>query len=215
VRIPSPLHAYWDCLFIHHALRKVLRHFVRDPERALREGEATCALFPRMIELACAAELPVADIEYWRDFCHLLRLARRYYFLPFDPALAERIRASTKADKKAWPGATRERYRIKLSFEPFKVKRRTPGWISALFLRRQRGYRLIDHILTLNLRSLVFRLFRPGRSKVCRSSCASRRWAWRPCSGEAGAKYGVFRSQPADQARSATKRVWVIFLAWG
>jgi hypothetical protein len=166
VRIPPLLHVYWDCLFINHAVRKVLRHFVRDPERTLREGEAAYALFPRMIELARAAELPVADIEHWRDFCHLLRLARRYYFLPFDPALAERIRASKKAYKKAWPSATRERYRIKLSFEPFKVKRQTLGWISALFLRRQRGYRLIDHILTLNLLSLVFRLFRPGRSKV-------------------------------------------------
>jgi hypothetical protein len=46
------------------------------------------------------------------------------------------------------------------------VKRQTLGWISAVFLRRQRGYRLIDHILTLNLLGLVFRLFRPGRSKV-------------------------------------------------
>ena len=166
VRIPPLLHVYWDCLFINHAVRKVLRHFVRDPERTLREGEAAYALFPRMIELARAAELPVADIEHWRDFCHLLRLARRYYFLPFDPALAERIRASKKAYKKAWPSAARERYRIKLSFEPFKVKRQTLGWISALFLRRQRGYRVIDHILTLNLLGLVFRLFRPGRSKV-------------------------------------------------
>ena len=166
VRIPPLLHVYWDCLFINHAVRKVLRHFVRDPERSLREGEAAYALFPRMIELARAADLPVADIEHWRDFCHLLRLARRYYFLPFEPELVGRIRAAKKAYKKAWPSSTRERYRIKLSFEPFRVKRYTLGWVAALFLRRQRGYRLIDHILTLNLLSLVFRLFRPGQSKV-------------------------------------------------
>ncbi|WP_193210479.1 hypothetical protein [Luteolibacter marinus] len=166
VRIPPLLHVYWDCLFINHAVRKVLRHFVADPERALREGEAAYALFPRMIELARSADLPVADIEHWRDFCHLVRLARRYYFLPFDPDLVERIRTSKKAYKKAWPAATRQRYRIKVSFEPFKVKRQTLGWISSLFLRRQRGYRVIDHILTLNLLGLVFRLFRPGKSKA-------------------------------------------------
>ena len=60
-----------------------------------------------------------ADIEHWRDFCHLLRLARRYYFLPFEPDLVERIRTSKKAYKKAWPAERRERYRIKVSFDPF------------------------------------------------------------------------------------------------
>jgi len=166
VRIPPLLHVYWDCLFINHAVRKVLRHFVRDPELSLRQGEAAYALFPRMIELARSASLPVADIEHWRDFCHLIRLARRYYFLPFEPDLAERIRASKKAYKKAWPSAGRQRFRIKVSFEPFKVKRQTLGWLASIFLRRQRGYRLIDHLFTLNLLGIIFRLFRPGKSKV-------------------------------------------------
>jgi hypothetical protein len=166
VRIPPLLHIYWDCLFINHAVRKVLRHFVTDPERALREGEGACALFPRMIELARSADLPVADIEHWRDFCHLVRLARRYYFLPYDPDLTTRIRAAKKAYKKAWPSDRRSRYRIKVNFEPFRVKRRTLGWLSTLLLRRQRGYRLFDHVFTLNLLGLAFRLFRPGKSKA-------------------------------------------------
>ena len=165
VRIPPLLHVYWDCLFINHAVRKVLRHFVEDPEQALHQGEAAYALFPKMIERARAAELPVEDIEHWRDFCHLVRLARRYYFLPFEPDLVERIRAAKKAYKKAWPAERRDRYRIKVSFDPFPLKRQTLGWLSSLFLRRQRGYRVIDHILTLNLLGLVFRVFRPGKSK--------------------------------------------------
>lgn len=165
VRIPPLLHVYWDCLFINHAVRKVLRHFVADPEQALHQGEAAYALFPKMIERARAAELPVEDIEHWRDFCHLVRLARRYYFLPFEPDLVERIRAAKKAYKKAWPAERRDRYRIKVSFDPFPLKRQTLGWLSSLFLRRQRGYRVIDHILTLNLLGLVFRVFRPGKSK--------------------------------------------------
>lgn len=165
VRIPPLLHVYWDCLFINHAVRKVLRHFVRDPERALRAGEAAYALFPRMIQLAKETGLPAADLEHWRDFCQMLRLARRYYFLPWDPALADRIQGAKKAYKKAWPREKRQRYRIKLSFEPFKVKRRTLAWLSALLLRRRRGYRLIDHVFTLNLLGLVFRLFHPRRKK--------------------------------------------------
>ena len=165
VRIPPLLHVYWDCLFINHAVRKVLRHFVADPEQALHQGEAAYALFPKMIERARAAELPVEDIEHWRDFCHLVRLARRYYFLPFEPDLVERIRAAKKAYKKAWPAERQDRYRIKVSFDPFPLKRQTLGWLSSLFLRRQRGYRVIDHILTLNLLGLVFRVFRPGKSK--------------------------------------------------
>jgi hypothetical protein len=80
--------------------------------------------------------------------------------------LAERIRASKKAYKKAWPSERRQRYRIKVNFEPFKVKRQTLGWLSSLLLRRQRGYRLFDHVFTLNLLGLVFRLFRPGKSKA-------------------------------------------------
>lgn len=163
VRIPPLLHLYWDCLFINHAVRKVLRHFVRDPEHTLRAGEAAFALFPRMIEHAREAGLPVADIEHWRDLCHLVRLARRYYFLPYDPALADRIRHAKAAYKKAWPRNGRERYRIKLSFEPFKVKRHTLAWLAGLLLRRRRGYRFIDRVFTLNLLGLCFRLFRPRR----------------------------------------------------
>ncbi len=165
VRIPPLLHVYWDCLFINHAVRKVLRHFVADPEHSLRAGEAACSLFPRMIALAKEAKLPVADIEHWRDFCYLLRLARRYYFLPYEPELTEKIRAAKRAYKKIWPREVRQRYRIKVSFEPFRVQRHTLGWMAALLLRRRRGYRLIDHVFTLNLLGLAYRLFRPRDPK--------------------------------------------------
>lgn len=38
VRIPPLLNVYWDCLFINHAVSKTLRHFVPDPEQALRSA---------------------------------------------------------------------------------------------------------------------------------------------------------------------------------
>lgn len=165
VRIPPLLHLYWDCLFINHAVRKILRHFVRDPERTLRAGEAAYALFPKMIELARTAGLPVRDIQHLRDLCHLIRLARRYYFLPYDDEIARRIRAAKAAYKKAWPRPEHERYRIKTSFEPFRLKRSTLAWLSGLLLRRQRGYRILDRVFTLNLLGFAFRLFRPRRKE--------------------------------------------------
>lgn len=165
VRIPPLLHVYWDCLFVNHAVRKVLRHFVTDADRAIHAGEAAATLFPRMIGLARTAGLPVDDIEHLRDFCHLVLLARRYYFLPYDEELVKRIREAKKHYKQRWPLTLRQRYRIKLNFEPFHVKRRTLAWLSGLLLRRKRGYRIIDHVFTLNLLGLAFRLFRPRDPK--------------------------------------------------
>ena len=89
VRIPPLLHVYWDSLFINHGVRKVMRHFVGNPERALLGGETAAGLFPRMISLAREAGLPADDIEHMSDFFHLILLARRYYFLPFDEYAAE------------------------------------------------------------------------------------------------------------------------------
>jgi hypothetical protein len=166
VRIPPLLNVYWDCLFINHAVSKTLRHFVPDPERALRSGEGAATLFPEMIRLAREAQLPVADIEHMRDFFAILVLARRYYFLPFDEELAERIRGAKKEYKKRYPATERERYRIKVSFEPFKVKRRTLSWAASLLLRKKRGYRVIDHLFTLHLIGYLFRLFKPRNPKA-------------------------------------------------
>ncbi|MDP4646737.1 MAG: hypothetical protein NWS80_06355 [Akkermansiaceae bacterium] len=165
VRIPPLLNVYWDCLFINHAVSKILRHFVPDPEHALRAGAAATSLFPEMIRLAEKADLPTDDIAHMRDFFSLLMLARQYYFLPFDDTLGERIRSAKKEYKKRYPAEIRDRYRIKLSFEPFKVKRRTLSWASSLLLRKKRGYRVIDHLFTLHLLGYAFRLFKPRNPK--------------------------------------------------
>ena len=166
VRIPPLLHVYWDCLFVNHAVRKVLRHFVPRPDRALHAGESASALFPRMVELAARAGLPVDDVKHMRDFFGLLRLARRYYFLPYDEELANRLRQAKRDYKRRWPLELRTRFRIKLDFEPFHVRRRTLAWLAALLFRQRRGYRLIDHVFTLNLLGFAFRLFRPYHAKA-------------------------------------------------
>ncbi|MFK7849548.1 MAG: hypothetical protein AB8D78_01110 [Akkermansiaceae bacterium] len=166
VRIPPIINICWDRLYINHAASKVLRHFVKDPEEVLRSGEAAFSLFPKMVHLARRADLPVQDIEHMRDFFALILLARRYYFLPFEETLASQIRASKKAYKTRYPANIRDRYRIKISFEPFKVKRRTLSLAFSIFLRKKRGYRMIDHLFTLNLLGYMFRLFKPRDPKA-------------------------------------------------
>ena len=161
VRIPPLLHVYWDSLFINHGVRKVMGHFVGDPALALQGGERAAELFPRMIALASEARLPVDDIEHMSDFFHLVLLARRYYFLPFNESIAEQIRSEKSTYKLKWPAEDRQRYRIKVSFEPFPVKRRTLAFAVKFLLRRQRGYRWVDRIFTLYLSGIAFRLLRP------------------------------------------------------
>jgi len=160
VRVPPMLHMYWDCIFINHGVRKIVSHFIADPERALRAGEAAAELFPRMIDLAREADLPVDDIEHMRDAFGMILLARRYYFLPFDESMAEQIRTAKKRYKQRWPKEIRDRYRVKVSFEPFKLKRRTIAWAVRLMVRKKRGYRMFDHLFTLNLLGFVYRIFR-------------------------------------------------------
>ncbi|MGE9266797.1 MAG: hypothetical protein ACQKBY_01770 [Verrucomicrobiales bacterium] len=161
VRIPPLLHLYWDSLFIHSPIRKLLRHFVTDHEAAIREGVGAMRRFPRMIELAEELAWPVEDVECMRDTCGLIALAREYYFSDFDEEIVERIEVAKKAYKKAWPREKRARYRIKTDFAPPKLKRRTVAWASRLLLRDKRAYRpVMDHFFTLNVLSFLYRLFR-------------------------------------------------------
>jgi hypothetical protein len=161
VRIPPLLHVYWDSLFINHGVRKVMRHFVGDPSRTIAVGETAAGLFPRMVSLAREAGLPPDDIEHMGDFFHLVLLARKYYFLSYDEELAGRIRDAKKEYKLRWPKEFRQRYRIKVSFTPFPVRRRTLGLVASLLLRRKRGYRWVDRIFILHLSGLAYRLLRP------------------------------------------------------
>ena len=67
VCIPPLLHVYWDSLFINQPVRRVLSHFVHDPEEAIRAGEAAFTHFDRMLELARQIGLPKDDLLFMRD----------------------------------------------------------------------------------------------------------------------------------------------------
>ena len=96
-----------------------------------------------------------------RDFFRLVLLARRYYFLSFEESVAAQIRSEKTAYKLRWPKEKRQRYRIKVSFEPCPMTRRTLAMAATLLLRRKRGYRWVDRIFILYLSGTVFRALRP------------------------------------------------------
>ena len=161
VRIPPLLHVYWDCIFVNDAVRKVLTHFIHDPERAVRGGEAAFANFTRMETLAEKAGVPVEDIQFMRDTFQLLLLARRYFLLPFEPEMEEKIEEAKRAYKKRWPRKERNRYRIKTSFRAIHVRRRTIMWTARLVIRNKPAYRTVfDRLFTLRVLSWFYRLFR-------------------------------------------------------
>jgi hypothetical protein len=161
VRIPPLLHVFWDCIFFNDAARKMLGHLVRDPEEAIRSGEAAHEGFGRMLELAPALDWSTEDVEFMRDTFAMLLLARRYYFQPASPELEAGILEAKAAYKLRWPRPDRQRYRLRTSFEPLPVRVHTLRWLIALVVRRQRGYRsVLDHLITLRVLSWIYRLFR-------------------------------------------------------
>jgi hypothetical protein len=167
VRIPPLLHVYWDSIFINQSVRRLLLHFVRDPEEAIRAGEAAFGLFDRMIVLARHIGLPDEDLCFMRDTFSLLLLARRFYLLPPEPALDEEIKSAKKAYKARWPRSRRQRYRVRLDFETDRFNRRTMKWLMGLVVRRQRGYRhVLDRLFTLNVLSWIYFLFRSRQQKT-------------------------------------------------
>ncbi|NCC36866.1 MAG: hypothetical protein EOM24_33370 [Chloroflexia bacterium] len=80
--------------------------------------------------------------------------------------LKTRLKQAKKNYKHRYPPGSRTRYKIKLSFKPFRLRRRYLGWLLQLLLRRQRGYRLIDHLLVLHLLALTYRLLQASRPKL-------------------------------------------------
>jgi hypothetical protein len=159
VRIPTILQVYWNNIFISHSVRKVLRYFVTDHESCVRSAKVSMEKLEHMMRLAAESGMPVEDIEFMQDTFRILALAREYYFSPFDADIEARIRLEKKAYKAKYPkGGTRYRYRVKIDFQPFVLNPRYMAWGFKLLMRRQRGYRIIDRILTLHGLSLIYRV---------------------------------------------------------
>jgi len=166
VRIPPLLQVYWHNIFISHSVRRVLRFFVQDPEGSLRAATRSLERIIQMKTLAAQAGMPVGDIEFMHATFQLLALAREYCFGSDDAALLERVRTAKQAYKLKYPkSGPRYRYRVKLDFTPLLLQPRYLAWGLQLLFRRQRGYRIVDRLVTLHLLSMIYRVIakrRPG-----------------------------------------------------
>ena len=156
-RIPPLLSVYWDRVLINHSMRKLMRCFVADGEAKIRQGREALDKIRRMIELAGPLDLPVEDLEFQLQTFEFLAVAREYYFGPYDEELAQRLKKMRKRYKKK---VRKPRYTLSLDFRALPVKRAHLRWIFAVMLRRKRGYRLIDQVVTVRLMGWIYPMVR-------------------------------------------------------
>ncbi len=166
VRVPPLLNVYWNSIFINHSLKQILTYFTRDPEATIAEGYQLLEEFDGMQSDAAACGLPADDIEFMRDTFALLVLAREYYYRPFNDEMRQRLKDAKKDYKKKYPKSQRPRYKVRMNFKPFPLSQRTLKIFSAIALRRQRGYRIVDQAITLRFLSLIYRLAKRRSQKL-------------------------------------------------
>ncbi|MDF1753950.1 MAG: hypothetical protein P1U89_14300 [Verrucomicrobiales bacterium] len=163
VRIPTLIGVYWHNIFIAHAVRRMMKHFVKDGEAAIRSGHAALQKIRQMKTLAAKCNLPVDDIEFMEDTFTILALAREYFFRPFTPEIEAKLKSAKKAYKRKYPRGTRFRYALKIDLSPFILNARHLSWFTKYLLRDKPGYRFIDQILGLRLLSYCYLLLKKTR----------------------------------------------------
>ena len=156
LRVPPLLSVFWDHVLVNHSMRKVLRTFVTDGERAVQQGYRALDKIDRMRELADRAGLPRDDLDFMYDTYALLAQVREYYFLPFDESRMNQLRAS----KAIYKTAHRDRYAFHLDFQRSRLSSTWIRRLARLVLRHQRGYRAIDRILVVQGLSRLYPLVR-------------------------------------------------------
>jgi len=159
-RIPPILHVYWDCIFINHPVRKMMRHFVGDPQKMLKEMQEAIESVRAMKKIADKLDWQADDIEFMEDTFELIALAKEYYVVDFDDELRARIKKAKRAYKQKYPRSVRQRYRLKVNYSRFKFSLRKIKIATAFMLRRKRRYRILDHLFTLHLLRYVYRVFK-------------------------------------------------------
>lgn len=83
-----------------------------------------------------------------------------------DGELAVREGRAKRRYKRKYPKGERRRYRIRTDFEPLRLRRKHLAWLFRVVTRRQRGYRLIDQVISLRLLALGYRVLRRARPKL-------------------------------------------------
>jgi hypothetical protein len=160
VRIPPLIHSYWDSLYIHPMIRTLLREWVSDHAVAMEQSARCISQFPRLLDLSRQLQVCGDDLDHMQDLFSLMHLARQYY-LADDPApLQDCIVDAKKLYKIRWPKTQRDRYRIKTQFTATAPSSRALALACRIFLRQQRGYRWIDHLLILQPLAVLYQILR-------------------------------------------------------
>lgn len=163
LRVPPLLTVHWDQVLITAYIRKLLRCFVVEPNRALAEADEAMDSMARMETLALQLGLPAQDVAFERETFEVLRAARRYYFSDYTPE----VRADLEIAVARYRAREGRAYQINLDLGPLRISRRRMRRLTAVLLRDQRGYRrLLDHVVTLRLLSWARPLLRLARSRA-------------------------------------------------
>ena len=166
VRIPGLISVYWNNIFINHSVRKILRYHVQDWEACVEQGEESLDHIKRMKALAAQLNLPEDDIEYMYDTFNIIQLARKYYFLPYDEQRSKAIKKAKRKYKRKYPKSLRPRYRVKTNFAPFVLRTAQIKLLTRILLRKKRGYRVIDRLITLHFMGVAYKLLVWTRPKL-------------------------------------------------
>lgn len=162
VRVPPLLSVFWDQIIINHSMCKLLRCLVPEPDEAILQGYMALRKLQVMKKLAADLGLPVSDIEFQYHTFHILAQAREYYFGAFDQKIVQSLQHSRKEYMRRY----KQRYTIRLDFSPLDVSRRRISFFLGLWMRKRRGYRIIDRILMINLLSWFSPVFLLTRQKT-------------------------------------------------
>ncbi len=157
VRIPPLVEVYWNNIFVHQAIRKVLGHFARDRESAVRQGHQALRKIGRMLEIAERAGLPEGDLEFMRDTFEILSLAREFFMGADTEELRERILEAKEVYQERYDLERRNRYRIIVNFSIFEDPGLFTRWLIKSAFRTHPGYRILDRIFVLHLISFFYK----------------------------------------------------------
>lgn len=156
VRVPPLLWVYWDHIIINHSMRKMLRCFVTDGEAKVLQGRMALTKIAEMREMATEWGLPTRDMQFQYDTFEILAAARAYYFQEFDPGGIRHLKSLMRTYRKTY----RSRYAIRLNLTPLPGSRRLFKRGLGILLRDQRGYRFVDHLITIRLLGWFYPLIR-------------------------------------------------------
>ena len=162
LRVPPLLWVYWDQIIVNHAVSRALDCFVLDGRRQIQRAADAGEKCDRMHVLALRCHLPADDIVFMRDTFEILAAARDFFFLPASQLTEQRIRALSNIYRQKHPA---RHYTVRMDFRPARLARNTIARVLRILIRRERGYRWMDRIITLRLLSWLYPLFR-SRTKM-------------------------------------------------